>query len=139
VRASHRRWCRGQTQRPQASQAVTAAVPQNTQYMVPASSAAGPPPSVGADRRYWLAAEQPHPPVGLAILAVSLVPRRLHFLEQLLDRLVDRLSVVGPDTLPADDALGVEDVQRRPGVEIPPRGNRPVGVAAVPERPPGDL
>src|SRR5262249_11940937 len=75
--------------------------------------------------------------LGLALRTVFLLLLLLlHLLEELIDGLVHlRLA----DVLEADDALVVEDVDRRPAGDVPLGGDRPGGAAAVPPVPPAQL
>src|SRR2546430_1533066 len=72
--------------------------------------------------------------------SAALTPRRrfLRLRDQLFDLLVEHLIACDADVLVADDAAVVQDVQRRPALDVPLRGDgsRP---AAVPEGSPGDL
>src|SRR4051794_9074935 len=75
--------------------------------------------------------------VGAALLGgVGLVRRGL---DQGVDGRVERLGAGEAEELVADDTAMVEEVQRRPAVDVELAGDRPAGVAAVPPRPPGDL
>src|SRR5205807_1119200 len=71
------------------------------------------------------------------ILASRFLVRYLR--QHFVDGLVELLVAGGSLPPVTDDALGVDQHQRRPTVYVPARRNRPAGAAAVPERAPGDV